>query len=64
MGVGVPLVARGARERGGDKGIISKSQAGQHHPAWPPVSEEREKVNTPAVSAKVIRFHFVHYCSV
>lgn len=51
-------VARGAQRRGGDRDIISKSQTGQHHPAWPPVSKEGEMVNTPAVPTKIIRFLF------
>lgn len=51
-------MTRGAQRRGGGKEIISKSQAGQNHPAWPPVSEEGGKVNIP-----VIRFHFLDiYC--
>lgn len=45
--VGVTLVVIGTRGRGGGKDVISKSQAGQHHPAWPPVSEEGEKVSSP-----------------
>ena len=44
------LVARGAQRRGGGRDIISKSQAGPNHPAWPPVSGEGENVNTPAVN--------------
>lgn len=47
-------VTRGAQRRGGGKDIISQSQAGQNHPAWPPVSGEGGEVNTP-----VSRFHFL-----
>lgn len=49
----VLLWCREGHKRGGGKDIISKSQAGQRHPAWPPVSEEGERVNAPAVSTKV-----------
>lgn len=52
--VGVTPVARGAQRRGGGRGVISESQTSQNHSAWPPVSEEGEKVNTPAM-----RFHFL-----
>lgn len=59
MQVGVTGSKRGTMEGVGGKGIISKSQAGKNRPAWPPVSEEGEKVNTPP-----IRFHFFDlYCA-
>lgn len=42
--------AEGRERRGKGMAIISKSQPGQHHPAWPAVSEVGERVNTPSVS--------------
>lgn len=50
-------VTRGAQRRGGGKDIISKSQARQNHPAWPPVSGEGGEVNT-----LVRRFHSLDMC--